>query len=454
MTPTRRHVAAFSVLILILAIPVLYLFFILLRLKQSPTEVEPASVPSPRSTLSLDIAYHGEPVGFPVTGRPWIPDLQIHDLDQDGLLDILVCDGVTDTVSWIRQFPRNQFTEYILAKDIKGPAHIEACDIDLDGDDDLLVASMGMIRPNNDKIGTVVVLENLGDQTFRRHDLITNVARVTDIRGGDFDGDGDIDLVVGQFGYSQGEIRWMENLGNWEFKSHGLLALSGTVHTPVADIDQDGDLDIIALVSQEWEEIHLFENDGTGNFNNRIIWASTNEDYGSSGLQLVDLDRDGDLDIIYTNGDGFDYAKPGPRPWHGIQWLENRGQGFFKFHRVSDYPGAYSPVAVDLNGDSFLDLIAVASVNNWHDPKTVSMMAWINDGNQHFTAVPLATTPTHLIVAKAADLDQDGIPEIVTGGLHAYPPYGNLSRVMIWRQKGLQGLPDSRVQRRLPAAGS
>lgn len=434
MTPQRSQVVVFTMLALIVSVPFLYLIYLLSGMATPPI-VETAPEPPPAADVSLDIAYDPYPVGFPIEGRPWVPDLQIHDLDQDGLLDILVCDGLTDTVSWIRQYPLNVFTEMILAENVKGPAHIEAFDIDRDGDLDLLVASMGMIRPNNDKIGTVVVLENLGDQTFRRHDLISNIARVTDIRAADFDGDGDIDLVVGQFGYSQGEIRWMENLGNWEFQSHGLLSLSGTVHTPVADIDQDGDMDIIALVSQEWEEIHLFENDGTGNFTNRIIWASTNEDYGSSGLQLIDLDRDGDLDIIYTNGDGFDYAKPGPRPWHGIQWLENRGQGFFKFHRVSDYPGAYSPVAVDLNGDSFLDLLAVASVNNWHDPETVSMMAWINDGNQRFTAVPLANTPTHLIVAKAADLDGDGVPEIVTGGLHAYPPYGNLSRVTIWRQR-------------------
>ena len=394
----------------------------------------PTKTDTSTPAVDTNIAYIPQEIGFPKEGRPWIPDLKIHDLDADGLLDILVCDGVTDKVSWIRQSPLNTFTELLIAENVKGPAHISPCDIDKDGDDDLLVASMGMIRPNNDKIGTVVVLENSGDQTFVRHDLISDIARVTDIRGADFDNDGDIDLVVGQFGYAQGEIRWMENLGNWKFESHILLSLSGTVHTPVADIDQDGDIDFVALVSQEWEEIHLFENDGSGNFHDRLIWGSTNEDYGSSGIKLEDLDRDGDLDILYSNGDGFDYAKPGPRPWHGIQWIENRGTGFFKFHRISDYPGAYSPEAVDINGDGFKDLVSVASVNKWDDPETVSMMAWINDGHQNFTAVPLANTPTHLIVADSADFDGDGIPEIVTGGLHAYPPYGHLSRVTLWRK--------------------
>ena len=46
----------------------------------------------------------------------------------------------------------------------------------------------------------------------------------------------------------------MENKGNWQFESHILQSLSGPIHTLVADIDQDGDLDITALVTQEWEE--------------------------------------------------------------------------------------------------------------------------------------------------------------------------------------------------------
>ena len=441
MPSSKANVVVFAVLGVLVVLPFAVVLWIVSGIGRStttvPEAVTPSVAPAPLTQLSLSLAFKAEPVGFPVEGRPWVPHLAVQDLDQDGLLDILVCDGVKDTVSWIRQSPVNVFEEKLLAENVKGPAHIEACDIDKDGDLDLLVASMGMIRPTNDKIGSVVILENMGDQQFERHVLIQNVARVTDVRGADFDADGDIDLVVGQFGYAQGEVRWLENKGGWEFESHQLLGLSGTVHTPVADVDGDGDLDFVALVSQEWEEIHLFENDGTGVFKDKILWGSTNEDYGSSGIRFEDLDRDGDLDLLYTNGDGFDYAKPGPRPWHGLQWFENRGRGFFKFHRVSDYPGAYSPVSVDLNGDGYLDLLAVASVNKWEDPSTVSMMAWLNDGHERFTQVPLANTPTHLIVAEAADLDQDGVPEIITGGLHAYPPYGNLSRVTIWRRTSL-----------------
>ena len=109
-----------------------------------------------------------------------------------------------------------------------------------------------------------VILENDGKQNFLLHIIADRIARVTDVRGGDMDGDGDLDLVVGQFGYHEGETRWMENLGKWQFKSHILQSLSGPIHTIPVDFDHDGDLDIVSLVSQEWEEIWVFENTGVG----------------------------------------------------------------------------------------------------------------------------------------------------------------------------------------------
>lgn len=376
-----------------------------------------------------------QPIGASYEGKPWIPHLLIADLDKDGLPDVLVCDDKALTVSWIRQVTRGKYEEITLASALPAPVHVEAVDMDGDGDLDLLVSCMGEVFPNNDKIGSVVILENDGRQHFTKHVIVDQVARVTDIRAGDFNGDGKLDLAVGQFGYDQGEIRWMENLGGWQFKSHNLLNLSGTINVLVADFNADGSLDIVALVSQQWEEIYLFENDGHGNFTNKIIFGSTNEDYGSSGISLCDLNRDGRPDVLYTNGDGFAYADPGQRPWHGVQWLENRGNGFFKFHRIGNLAGAYSPVGVDLNGDGAMDIVCTSGFNDWNKPKAVSLVAFINDGQMNFTQHVFAYTPIQLITCDAADMDGSGRPSIVTGGFYSYPPFDQMSRITLWRPK-------------------
>jgi len=372
----------------------------------------------------------GEVVG---DTKPWITHLMIVDLDKDGLPDVLVCDAKLNYVTWIRQYPKGTYTETKLGSEIRGPAHVWPCDIDFDGDLDLLVGQMTMIFPNNDKIGAVVVLENDGQQQFTNRVLVEKIARVCDVRPGDLDGDGDIDLAVAEFGYDDGETRWMENKGNWQFESHILQSLSGPIHTPVVDIDEDGDMDIVDLVSQEWEEIYIFENDGKGNFEPRLIYGSTNEDFGSSGLSTVDLDKDGDMDILYTNGDAFDYIPPGPRPWHGVQWLDNKGHTQFDYHRIGDYAGAYFANAVDVDRDDDLDIFVVSAFNNWADPASQSMIWFENDGKMNFTHHDLLSAPTHLLVLDCGDMDGDGWVDFVTGGFHAYPPYDRMSRVMLWR---------------------
>ncbi len=375
-----------------------------------------------------------QPVGAAVEGKPWTAHVEAVDLDRDGLMDVLVSDGQKNQVTWIRQVSPGVFEEKVLATDIPGPVHTAAVDIDGDGDLDILVASMGVIFPNNDKIGSVIILENDGHQNFTKHVIAEHIARVTDVEAGDFNGDGKLDLAVAQFGYDQGEIRWMENLGNWQFRSHILLSLSGAINVCVADMNGDHKQDIVAVVAQEWEEVFLFQNDGSGNFTNKVIFGSTNEDFGSSGISLCDLNRDGRIDVLYTNGDGFDYAEPGARPWHGVQWLENLGDGQFRYHRIGDLPGAYSPVGVDFDGDGAMDVIAVSGFNDWKNPNAVSLMLFHNDGRMHFTPIPLAHVPTHLLTAAAGDFDRSGHPVIVTGGFHAYPPYENMSRVTLWRQ--------------------
>jgi hypothetical protein len=144
------------------------------------------------------------------------------------------------------------------------------------------------------------------------------------------------------------------------------------------------------------------------------------------------VNQDGRPDIVYTNGDGFDYATPGSRPWHGVQWLENQGGGKFAFHRVGDFPGAYSPVVADLKGDGHQDIVSCSGFNDWTDKDAVSLMAFENDGSNNFTPRILAHAPTHLIVVKAADMFNDGRIELVTGAFMFYPPYDRVSRVTLW----------------------
>ena len=388
----------------------------------------------PQSTVFTAGYLNPERIGSEGSGAPWITDLTVVDLDADGTDDIVACEGQLHQILWLRRQTDGSFRETVIGDPVPGAAHVEASDLDQDGDIDLLVASMGYVPPSNARIGAVVVLENLGDGDFRNHVVLQDTYRVTDVQAGDLDGDGDLDLAVGKFGYLEGQVTWLRNDGDWSFTETSLLELAGTIHTPITDIDADGDLDVLALVSQDWEEIHCFTNDGHGNFTARIIHGSTNRDYGSSGLAVADVDRDGDPDLVYTNGDGFDYSTPDARPWHGVQWLENDGRGRFRFHRIGNFAGAYSPLVIDLDEDGDRDLVCVSGFNNWRDSTAVSLAVFDNDGRQNFTRRDLANTPTHLVVLDAGDLDGDGQLELVTGALGFYPPYERAGRIELWRR--------------------
>jgi hypothetical protein len=375
-------------------------------------------------------------IGDKFSEPPLISNVAVADLDHDGLPDVIVCDCRSNTVSWIRQYPAGTYTETVLADNLVAPAHVQVTDFDRDGDNDIMVAVLGLLFPSNDKIGSVVILENDGKNNFKKHVVADKIARVSDVRAGDLDGDGDMDLAVGQFGYDDGETRWIENLGNWEFISHNLQHLSGPVNVEIVDIDKDGDSDIISLVTQEWEEIYAFINDGKGNFQTRLLFGSSNEDFGSSGIYMCDLDQDGDQDILYTNGDAFDYIPPQGRPWHGVQWLENKGNLKFEFHRICNFTGAYNARPVDIDGDGDLDLFAVSAFNLWDKPESMSFIWLENDGNQQFTRHDITNNPTHLITLELGDFNNDGLIDMVTGGMHAYPPYDRMSRILLWMNNG------------------
>jgi len=88
-----------------------------------------------------------------------------------------------------------------------------------------------------------------------------------------------------------------------------------------------------------------------------------------------------------------------------------------------------------LDSDGDLDLIAVSGFGDWSNPDTVTLMGWLNDGEQNFEPLVIATSPIQMVTADAGDLDGDGIPEIVTGGYHSFPPFEHMSAVTLWRRQ-------------------
>jgi hypothetical protein len=245
-----------------------------------------------------------------------------------------------------------------------------------------------------------------------------------------------MDLAVTQFGYDDGETRWIENLGNWKFKSHILQNLSGPINVEIVDIDKDGDLDLISLVSQEWEEIWCYINNGKADFQPRLLFKSSNQDFGSSGIFMCDVDKDNDEDILYTNGDAFDYIPPRGRPWHGIQWLENKGDFKFEFHRICDFLGVTNVRPVDIGNDNDMDLLAVSTFNIWDNPESQSFIWLENTGKMQFIKHNITNKPTHLLALDIGDFNNDGLPDMITCGMHTFPPYDRMGRITLWLNNG------------------
>jgi hypothetical protein len=294
------------------------------------------------------------------------------------------------------------------------------------------VASLGSIMPTEEQVGSVVVLYCGADGNFQPQPIFQNAPRVADAQPADMDGDGDLDVVVAMFGmFSTGGVGLLEQTAPGVFSPRTLLAINGVSHVPVGDINGDRRPDIVALLSQQHERVVALVNLGGGRFDPGIVYQGPHPLFGMAGLELVDLDRDGDLDMLLANGDALD-KDPHPKPYHGVQWLENLGGLRFGCHDIARFYGAYCATAADLDGDGDRDIVATSMMNVWDDPNGQSVIWLENYGGQRFTVRPISSSPTFQISAAVGDLDRDGRPDIVTSGMYVLPPYHRVGRITAW----------------------
>lgn len=392
--------------------------------------------PDPReSPLTFERMDLGDAASADSRDRPFIGHVQIADLDQDGRTDVLACDTVKSAVKWIHR-SNGVWKEEMLAA-LQNPAHTQVLTNARTGRFDIVVGCLGTVSPSDDLVGSVVLLSNTAPGQFASKTILDHISRVADVEPGDFDGDGDTDFVVAAYGFiNQGEVGWLEKRPDDTYQYHCVVKKTGAVNALPVDLNADGHLDFVVLFAQEHEEVSAFINDRHGGFLEKNLFKAAASAFGSSGIQLADLDQDGDADILYTNGDNLDLPTIIPRPYHGVQWLENQGNLQFVWHDIYRCYGAYCAVAGDLNRDGRLDIVVATLFNDWSDPRRASLLWLENDGQQHFTPHTIATQPTHLISAAVSDLDGDGWLDVVACGMYSFPPFDRMGRITLWKNRG------------------
>jgi hypothetical protein len=256
---------------------------------------------------------------------------------------------------------------------------------------------------------TVTVNQVLGEFTDSGQSL--GSFNTESVALGDVDGDGDLDVVEGNF--SEGNRIWI-NDGSGTFTDSGQsLGSFTTFSLALGDIDGDGDLDIVEG-NYHCEGNRIWINDGSGTF------TDSGQSLGSYFTYLValgDVDGDGDLDIVAGNS-----QLEGNRIWinDGSGTFTDSGQSLGSFKTFSLALG-------DIDGDGDLDIVA----GNDNDGNRI----WINDGSGTFSDSGQSLGSYDTDSLALGDIDGDGDLDIVEGN--------DGQRNRIWTNDGSGTFSDS-----------
>jgi hypothetical protein len=320
------------------------------------------------------------------------------DVDGDGDLDVLSSSHTDMVIAWYENLSIHRSAIYPQQLTISTiadfPVDIIAADVDGDGDMDALAAF------NNDNL--IAWYENISCNplAFSPHSISSAAMGAQSVDVADMDRDGDLDVLSAS--QADDKIAWYANNGLAVFGAPQVISTAADGASAVFTADVDGDGDVDALSASQYDgEIVWYESDGAypPAFTDHLISSLA---AGALDVFAIDLDGDGDIDVLSASqGDAGSGGK--------LAWYENTdGAGTFGSQQVVSSANGLSGVfATDMDRDGDVDLLSTASSDNtvaWHE----------NDGSQNFTEHAISTVASGATSVYASDLDHDGDVDVLS----------------------------------------
>jgi len=335
----------------------------------------------------------------------------VGDIDGDGRIDLLAGGYRAGGLVWYANTgDMGRWRKFVIAEGAGFSTDIEVCDIDRDGDRDV-VAIRGR---------TVLWYEN---PSWKAHPI--GDAPMHDIEVADFDGDGKLDVASrnqGEFGSRGDRLHFFRQASpdGWTASSIEIPDGEGLL---VHDVDGDRRPDVV--INGTW-----YENaGGVSDWRPHIYTKAWT--HKSTFIAMGDLNGDGRDDIVLAPSElaGQKYR---------LSWFEAPAdrRSIWPEHIVLDRIEAVHHFAgvADLDGDGDVD-IATAEMHQGEDPDLVLLL--LNEGKGgSWRRVEVARTGSHSM--RIADLDGDGFPDLY-GANHDSKGAPNGAPIEIWVQTRREG---------------